>query len=193
MEGVDEIVEVFDMLDEVQPSCEVELDITLARGLNYYTGTIIEVKAKDFNIGSICGGGRYDDLASIFGMEGMSGVGISFGADRIYDVMKEKELFPEKIETFSQLLIVNFGQKEQKYCLSIAKELRGQGILCEIYPDQAKIKKQMQYADKNNIPFVLIVGEEEMNTGNLTLKSMKTGEQVTLGKSDIAGYILNNS
>ncbi len=193
MEGVNEIVEVFDMLDEVQPSCEVELDITLARGLNYYTGTIIEVKAKDLNIGSICGGGRYDDLASIFGMEDMSGVGISFGADRIYDVMKEKDLFPEKIETFTQLLIVNFGQKEQKYCLSIAKEMRKQGILCEIYPDQAKIKKQMQYADKNNIPFVLIVGEKEMSTGDLTLKSMKTGEQVTVSKSDIAGYISNNS
>ena len=192
MEGVDEIVEIFDMLNEVENSSEVELDITLARGLNYYTGTIIEVKAKEVAMGSICGGGRYDDLTGIFGMEGMSGVGISFGAERIYEVMLEKGLFPEKIETFTQLLIVNFGRKEQNYCLSVAKELRKQGIQCEIYPEQAKMKKQMQYADKNNIPFVLIVGEEEMKTGMLSFKNMRTGEQVKIDKSEIGKLIVKD-
>jgi len=191
MEGVNEIVEVFDMLKEVKLSSEVELDISLARGLDYYTSTIIEVKSKDVAIGSVCGGGRYDDLTGVFGMEGLSGVGISFGAERIYDVMLEKDLFPEKIETFTQLLIVNFGKKEQNYCLSIAKELRGQGVQCEIYPEHAKMKKQMQYADKNNIPFVLIVGEEEMKTGKLSLKNMKTGEQISLSKSEINEYLTN--
>ncbi len=192
MEGLEEIFEIFEMLKRINIDCEVDLDISLARGLNYYTGTIIEVKAKNVDIGSICGGGRYDDLASLFGMDGMSGVGISFGADRIYDVIKEKDLFPENIETFTQLLIVNFGPKEQNYCLSISKELRESGISCEIYPDHSKIKKQMQYADKNNIPFVLMIGEEEMRTGNLSLKCMKSGKQTTLKKSAIAGYISGN-
>ncbi len=193
MQGVNEIIEVFDMLDQSGLSLKVELDITLARGLDYYTGTIIEVKSGDVDIGSICGGGRYDDLTGVFGMKGISGVGISFGVERIYDVMLEKDLFPEKTETFTQLLLVNFGKKEQNYCLSIAKELREQGVQCEIYPESAKIRKQMQYADKNNIPFVLIVGEEEMKSGKLSLKNMKTGSQVAVSKKEIAEQILTKT
>jgi len=189
LKGIEEVKEIFNMLEKFEIFNCVELDNTLARGLNYYTGTIIEVKSKDVKIGSICGGGRYDDLASIFGMDGMSGVGISFGADRIYDVMKAKELFPDNIETFSEVLFINFGKKEELFCLSFAKELRDKGIKCEIYPDKVKIKKQMQYADKNNIPFVVMAGEEEINSGKLTLKNMETGEQINVTKTELINHI----
>jgi histidyl-tRNA synthetase len=178
--GVGEMREVFELASKMAPNCNVELDLTLARGLNYYTGAIIEVKAADAQIGSICGGGRYDDLTGIFGLKGISGVGISFGADRIYDVMKELNLFPENIGTFTKLLVVNFGQNERDYCQPLLQELRNVGISCELYPDEAKIKKQMQYADKNQIPFVVIAGQEEMKNNLFTLKNMKTGEQEAL-------------
>jgi histidyl-tRNA synthetase len=159
---------------------KVELDISLARGLNYYTGTIIEVKAEDVPIGSICGGGRYDDLTGIFGLKGVSGVGISFGADRIYDVMNELNLFPEMIEATTKVLFVNFGAAEEKYCLPLLAGLRESGIPAEIYPEVAKMKKQLDYANRKKIPFVVLVGEDEMKTGMMTLKDMNSGEQETL-------------
>ncbi len=180
MKGIEEMEEVFNWLENSPTRCTVELDLTLARGLNYYTGAIIEVKANDVSMGSICGGGRYDDLTGIFGLQGMSGVGISFGADRIYDVMLELGLFPEDVLTFSQLLLVNFGPEEQKYAQKVLVKLREADIRCELYPDAAKMKKQMQYADKNNIPFVLVIGKNEMETGELSLKNMKSGDQQSL-------------
>jgi len=189
--GVGEMREVFGMASRMSLGCKVELDLTLARGLNYYTGAIIEVKAADAQIGSICGGGRYDDLTGIFGLKGISGVGISFGADRIYDVMKELNLFPEKIGTFTQLLVVNFGQREREYCLPLLQKLRKVGIGCELYPDEAKIKKQMHYADKNQIPFVVIAGDEEMKNNQFTLKNMKTGQQESLSLEDVVGKVGN--
>ena len=155
----------------------MELDLTLARGLNYYTGAIFEVKALDVQIGSISGGGRYDNLTGVFGMSGMSGVGISFGADRIYDVLNQLDLYPKEAVNATQLLFVNFGDKEAAYCLPILSQARDAGIRAEIYPDSAKMKKQMSYANDKNIPFVAIVGENEMNEGKLTLKNMTTGEQ----------------
>lgn len=180
IKGINEINEVFSWLSNSSTSCTVELDLTLARGLNYYTGAIIEVKADDVAMGSICGGGRYDDLTGIFGLPGMSGVGISFGADRIYDVMLELNLFPDEVLTFTQVLLVNFGIEEQKYAQKVLVELRKCGIRCELYPDSAKMKKQMQYADKNAIPFVLVIGQEEMQSGKLSLKDMRSGRQEAL-------------
>lgn len=156
---------------------EVELDLTLARGLNYYTGAIFEVKALDVQIGSISGGGRYDNLTGVFGMAGVSGVGISFGADRIFDVLNQLDLYPKEAVTGTQLLFVNFGEKEAAYCLPILAKARAAGIRAEIYPDAAKMKKQMSYANDKNIPFVAIVGENEMNAGQVMLKNMLTGEQ----------------
>jgi histidyl-tRNA synthetase len=153
------------------------LDISLARGLNYYTGTIIEVKAKDVPMGSICGGGRYDDLTGIFGLKGVSGVGISFGADRIYDVMNELNLFPEMIAATTKVLFVNFGAAEEKFCLPILSSLRESGIPAEIFPEAAKLKKQLDYANRKKIPYTVLVGENEMKEGMLTLKDMQTGEQ----------------
>jgi len=181
MKGIKEISEVFSLASVTPRACPVELDITLARGLNYYTGAIIEVKALDAMMGSICGGGRYDDLTGIFGLPGVSGVGISFGADRIYDVMNELKLFPAGIGSFTRLLAVNFGLREQNYCLPMLQKLREAGISCEMYPEPAKLKKQLLYADKNNIPFVLLVGESEINQGVFSLKAMATGlqQQVT--------------
>ena len=155
----------------------MELDLTLARGLNYYTGAIFEVKAQDVQIGSITGGGRYDNLTGVFGMEGVSGVGISFGADRIYDVLNQLNLYPETSAEQTQILFVSFGEKELAYCLPWANELRSRGINVEIYPEPAKMKKQMSYADSKGIPFVAIVGETEMLANKVMLKDMKTGEQ----------------
>ena len=152
----------------------------MARGLNYYTGCIFEVKALDVEIGSITGGGRYDNLTGIFGMPGISGVGISFGADRIYDVLNQLHLYPETVTTQTQLLFINFGEREAAYCLPILAQARRAGIRCEIYPDAAKMKKQMQYANTKQIPFVAIVGENEIAEGKLTLKNMTTGEQQLL-------------
>jgi histidyl-tRNA synthetase len=153
--GIEEISEMFSILEVSPLACEVELDLTLARGLNYYTGAIIEVKSLEVPIGSICGGGRYDDLTGIFGLPGVSGVGVSFGADRIYDVMLELDRFPARLGAFSRLLAVNFGPAERNYCMPLLNQLRQNGISCEMYPEPVKMKKQMQYADKYNIPFVL--------------------------------------
>ena len=160
-------------------------DLTLARGLNYYTGCIFEVKALDVEIGSITGGGRYDNLTGIFGMPGLSGVGISFGADRIYDVLNQLDLYPEAVTTATQVLFINFGEKETAYSLPIAAGLRAQGIRTEIYPDAAKMKKQMQYANQKGIPFVAMTGEAEMAEGKVMLKNMQTGEQELLSPRDI--------
>ena len=177
LKGVEESEFILKTVASLGVKSEVELDLTLARGLNYYTGAIFEVKALDVQIGSISGGGRYDNLTGVFGMSGMSGVGISFGADRIYDVLNQLDLYPKEAVNATQLLFVNFGDKEAAYCLTILAEARNAGIRAEIYPDSAKMKKQMSYANDKNIPFVAIVGENEMNEGKLTLKNMTTGEQ----------------
>lgn len=181
--GVDEVEYVISHLSSL--NSQLELDLTLARGLNYYTGCIFEVKALDVEIGSITGGGRYDDLTGIFGMPGLSGVGISFGADRIYDVLNQLDLYPEEVLTATQLLFVNFGEQEASYVLPIARMMREAGVRCEIYPDSVKMKKQMQYANAKCIPFVAIVGENEMNEGKVTLKNMVSGEQSTLSPEEL--------
>ena len=177
LKGVEESEFILKTVASLGVKSEVELDLTLARGLNYYTGAIFEVKALDVQIGSISGGGRYDNLTGVFGMSGMSGVGISFGADRIYDVLNQLDLYPKEAVNATQLLFVNFGEKEAAYCLPVLSMARDAGIRAEIYPDSAKMKKQMSYANDKNIPFVAIVGENEMNEGKLTLKNMTTGEQ----------------
>ena len=177
LKGVEESEFILKTVASLGVKSEVELDLTLARGLNYYTGAIFEVKALDVQIGSISGGGRYDNLTGVFGMSGMSGVGISFGADRIYDVLNQLDLYPKEAVNATQLLFVNFGEKEAAYCLPVLSQARNAGIRAEIYPDSAKMKKQMSYANDKNIPFVAIVGENEMNEGKLTLKNMTTGEQ----------------
>lgn len=176
--GLEEIKTVFDYLKEFDLKSTVELDLTLARGLNYYTGAIFEVVANDAKMGSICGGGRYDDLTGIFGLPDVSGVGISFGADRVYDVMLELNLFPtETIET-TQVLFTNFGKKEQDYCLPLLAELRKVGINAELFPDSAKMKKQMTYANNKSIPFVVMIGDNEMNDGIIKVKDMQSGDQL---------------
>ncbi len=180
LKGIEEIREVFEVISATPTFCPVELDLTLARGLNYYTGAIIEVKALDVDMGSICGGGRYDDLTGIFGLPGVSGVGISFGADRIYDVMNELGLFPQELGLFTKVLAINFGQSELNYCLPLLQKLRQIGISCEMYPDVSKMKKQLQYADKNQIPFVLMAGDSEISQGLYSLKNMRTGQQQQL-------------
>ena len=177
MQGINETKTVICHLKDLDIKTKWSFDITLARGLNYYTGTIIEVVSEDVKIGSICGGGRYDDLTGVFGLPNVSGVGISFGADRIYDVMKEKELFQNESKSTTKILFVNFGSKEEKYCLPLLNKIRNAGINAELYPDQTKIKKQLNYANSKNIPFVDLVGEVEIQTGLLTLKDMKTSEQ----------------
>jgi histidyl-tRNA synthetase len=178
LKGVEELQTVFDYINKLPVSTPVELDLTLARGLNYYTGAIFEVKALDVEIGSICGGGRYDNLTGIFGLPGVSGVGISFGADRIFDVLNQLNAYPESSLDSTQLLFVNFGEKEQIYCLPLVQKFREQGVKTEIFPDSAKMKKQMGYADAKKIPFVAMIGEEEMNTNLISLKNMQTGEQI---------------
>ena len=177
MKGVEETRYILDTLEKVGLNNEIQLDLTLARGLNYYTGAIFEVKALDTPMGSITGGGRYDNLTGIFGMPGISGVGISFGADRIFDVLNTLDLYPKEAVASTQLLFVNFGQKETEYCLPIVAKARQAGIRTEMYPDSAKMKKQMSYANAKGIQFVAIVGENEMNEGKVTLKNMATGEQ----------------
>ena len=190
MEGLDEMMTIFDRLQAAGIHEGVELDITLARGLNYYTGTIFEVKAEEAEIGSLCGGGRYDDLTGIFGWPGVSGVGISFGADRIYDVLLALNRFPDDYPAGSQVLLVNFGEKEEEFCLPLANKLRKAGISIEIYPDPAKLKKQMKYADDKKIPFVVLIGENEMRSGLLTVKEMKTGEQRELSVDQLIDEII---
>ena len=180
MKGVEELRYVLTNSEAQQPKGVVELDVSLARGLNYYTGTIIEVKAKDVAIGSITGGGRYDNLTGVFGMPGTSGVGISFGADRIYDVLNTLELYPKDTLASTKVLFVNFGEKEGALSLQYVMKLRANGIPAEIYPDSTKMKKQMSYANSKNVAYVAMVGETEMTVGTIALKCMETGEQVTL-------------
>jgi histidyl-tRNA synthetase len=177
--GIQEVNQVFEMVEDLDLSSEIVFDLTLARGLNYYTGAIFEVISRDVKIGSICGGGRYDDLTGIFGLPDVSGVGISFGADRIYDVMLEQDLFPSTVQTTTQVLFINFGEKEQKHCLSLVDSLRKKGVHTELFPEPAKLKKQMNYANSNKIPYVVLIGENEMKQGTLTVKNMQTGEQVS--------------
>ncbi|MBR1788226.1 MAG: histidine--tRNA ligase [Bacteroidaceae bacterium] len=185
LKGVEEVEFVLKNLDGL--TNEMELDLTLARGLNYYTGCIFEVKALDVEIGSITGGGRYDNLTGIFGMPGLSGVGISFGADRIYDVLNQLNLYPKTVTAQTQLLFINFGEAEAAYCLPVLAKARLAGIRSEIYPDAAKMKKQMQYANQKEIPFVAIAGENEMAEGKLTLKNMETGEQRLVTPEELVG------
>ena len=189
LKGVEELSIIFDYLKDLDIRTEIKLDLTLARGLSYYTGAIFEVKALDAQIGSITGGGRYDDLTGIFGLKNMSGVGISFGADRIFDVMNQLDLFPKDNTTTTQILFANFGIAEEKYCLPLLKVLRAAGINVEIYPEAAKMKKQMTYADKKGIPFVALVGENEMQKGIVTLKNMASGEQKSIKAEELAHHL----
>ena len=177
MKGVEEMEQIFDLLEIGNCKLDIELDLCLARGLNYYTGAIFEVKALDAQIGSITGGGRYDNLTGIFGLPNVSGVGISFGADRIYDVLTELDLFPNKLQSTTQVLFAAFGADELKYALGWAKELRAKGFAVEVYPEPTKMKKQMGYADSKQIPFVAIVGGEEMAQNKVMLKNMSSGDQ----------------
>ena len=180
LKGVEECEFILNTLESLGLKNEVELDLTLARGLNYYTGAIFEVKALDVQIGSITGGGRYDNLTGIFGMPGISGVGISFGADRIFDVLNQLDLYPKEAVTGTRVLFVNFGAAEMAYCLPVLARLRAAGVRAEIYPDNSKMKKQMAYANAKEVPFVAIVGENEMAEGKVMLKNMATGEQSLL-------------
>lgn len=188
VKGLDECAFVLRTLTGLGLRNDVELDLTLARGLNYYTGCIFEIKAKDVEIGSIAGGGRYDNLTGIFGLQGVSGVGISFGADRICDVLNRLALFPQRMEG-TQVLFVNFGEAEAQYCLKVMAELRKAGIRCEIYPDRSKMKKQMGYANAKSIPYVALAGENEMGANRLTLKDMSSGEQQQLGINEVIRLI----
>ena len=189
LKGIAECEFVLDTLSALGLRNAMELDLTLARGLNYYTGCIFEVKALDVEIGSITGGGRYDNLTGIFGMPGVSGVGISFGADRIFDVLNQLDLYPKETVTGTELLFVNFGAAEAAYCLPVMAQARQAGVRCEIYPDSAKMKKQMSYANAKAVPFVAIVGENEMNEGKVTLKNMATGEQLLLTPDEMINII----
>jgi len=180
MKGIEELETVFSYLNDLNVATEVELDLTLARGLNYYTGAIFEVKSKDMEFGSITGGGRYDDLTGIFGLKDVSGVGISFGADRIYDVLEQMDRFPAETVNTTKVMFVNFGEKEEKYCLPILAKLRANGVNAEIFPGAQKMKKQMNYANDKHIPFVIMVGETEMEEAVVSLKDMETGEQIKL-------------
>ena len=185
LKGVEEIRFILNVLKTTGLKNEIQLDLTLARGLNYYTGAIFEVKALDVQIGSITGGGRYDNLTGIFGMPGLSGVGISFGADRIYDVLNQLDLYPKDSVTATQVLFINFGEQETAYCLPIIYNVRARGIRAEIFPDSAKMKKQMAYANAKQIPFVALAGENEIKEGKLTLKNMSTGEQQMLTPEEV--------
>ena len=185
LKGLAELEELFGYISVAGIRQEVEIDLSLARGLNYYTGAIFEVKAKDFAIGSICGGGRYDDLTGIFGLPGMSGVGISFGADRIYDVLQGLDKFPKEAIIGTKVLFSNMGDAEVAYSLPIIASLRAQGINCEIYPDKTKLKKQFDYAAKKNIPYFVIVGEQEIADGVVNIKNQVTGEQIICKKDEI--------
>ncbi len=189
LKGVEETRYILDTLKTAGIHNEMQLDLTLARGLNYYTGAIFEVKALDVQIGSITGGGRYDNLTGIFGMPGLSGVGISFGADRIYDVLNALDLYPKDSISSTQLLFINFGERETAYCLPVVAQARQAGIRTELYPDAAKMKKQMNYANAKQIPFVALAGENEMNEGKVTLKNMATGQQQTLTAEELIAAV----
>ena len=189
LKGVEEVAFVLDALKASELRNELELDLTLARGLNYYTGCIFEVKALDVQIGSITGGGRYDNLTGIFGLPGLSGVGISFGADRIYDVLNALDLYPKEAVNSTQVLFINFGEKETAYCLPIVTAARAAGIRTEIFPDKAKMKKQMSYANAKQIPFVVLAGENEMAAGKVTLKNMESGEQTLVSAEELIAVV----
>ena len=183
--GIEETAFILNTLADMGLKNELELDLTLARGLNYYTGAIFEVKALDVQIGSITGGGRYDNLTGVFGMPGISGVGISFGADRIFDVLNQLDLYPKEAVNGTKLLFINFGEKEAAYCLPILQIVRAAGVSAEIFPDSVKMKKQMAYANAHEIPFVALVGENEMQEGKVTLKNMTTGEQAMVSVEEL--------
>ena len=189
MKGIEEMRTIFDHVERLGLGLTPELDLSLARGLNYYTGAIFEVKANDYAIGSISGGGRYDDLTGIFGMSGMSGVGISFGADRIYDVMLGLSLFPEEIGCSTKVLFTNLGEEEQAAAMPLISELRNAGIAAEIYPDSGKMKKQMEYANRRGIPYVVIIGSDELQRGVATVKNMLSGEQYEVAFGDLASHL----
>lgn len=189
LKGVEETRFILDTLKTVGLNNEIELDLTLARGLNYYTGAIFEVKALDTPMGSITGGGRYDNLTGIFGLPGLSGVGISFGADRIYDVLNALDLYPKEAVNSTQVLFINFGETETAYSLPIVGKLRQAGIRSEIFPDKAKMKKQMSYANAKNIPFVVLAGENEMAAGKVTLKNMESGEQTLVTVEELIATV----
>ena len=190
LKGVEETRFILDTLNSVGLNNEIQLDLTLARGLNYYTGAIFEVKALDTPMGSITGGGRYDNLTGIFGMPGLSGVGISFGADRIYDVLNTLELYPKEMLSSTQVLFINFGEKETAYCLPFIAEIRKNGIRAEIFPDKAKMKRQMNYANAKNIPYVVFAGEDEIEKGKLMLKDMQSGEQKLVTAKELIALVL---
>lgn len=192
VKGVEETRFILEKVEAVGMQNQLQLDLTLARGLNYYTGAIFEVKAKDVAIGSITGGGRYDNLTGIFGMPGLSGVGISFGADRIYDVLNTLDLYPQNATQATQVLFINFGEAEADFCLPIATKVRAAGISVELYPDSAKMKKQMAYANSKSIPFVVLVGENEINQGKVTLKNMITGDQQLVSAEELIAIVTPN-
>lgn len=185
LKGIEELRFILDRLESVELESELVVDLSLARGLSYYTGAILEVKALDASIGSISGGGRYDDLTGIFGMPGLSGVGISFGADRIYDVLEELSLFPEETSRGTELLFVNFSEQEEHYLIPLVARLRRRGLRVELYPESSKLKKQMNYANTLHIPFVALVGESERLSNTITLKNMATGEQHSLSEEEL--------
>jgi histidyl-tRNA synthetase len=190
IKGVSEVEKMFGYLGRLQLNTVIELDLTLARGLNYYTGAIFEVKAKDVEIGSICGGGRYDDLTGIFGLPNVSGVGVSFGAERIYDVLVQMDGFPDGSLETTKVLFVNFGEVEEAYCLPVLADLRKAGINAEIFPENAKMKKQMNYANKKQIPYVILAGESEIQAKSFTLKNMESGEQKSVSAEELLKYLL---
>jgi len=191
IKGIEEVEELFGYLAMEPSKAEIELDLSLARGLNYYTGAIIEVKAADVAIGSICGGGRYDDLTGIFGLPGVSGVGVSFGADRIYDVLLQLSLFPEQTGSATGALVINFGKEELPELIKITRSLREAGIASELYPEAVKLRKQFSYADAQKIPVVIIAGSNELAAGQATVKNMKTGEQTIVSLSDLPSFIID--
>ena len=191
MKGIEELEYILDRIEKSPLRATLEIDLTLARGLNYYTGAIVEVKALDVTIGSITGGGRYDNLTGVFGMPGVSGVGISFGADRIYDVLNQLDLYPSDSLSTTQILFVNFGEKEADACLDYTTRLRARGIRTELYPEAGKLKKQMGYADAKKIPYVALVGENEILSGKITVKNMATGEQEQLSLDEMADRLKN--
>ena len=193
LKGVEELRSIFSLLDKIGFNHEkIEFDITLARGLNYYTGAIFEVLAHDVKMGSICGGGRYDDLTGLFGLKDLSGVGISFGADRIYDILKELDLFPKYLTEGLTVLFVNFGENESEIALKLAVSLRANSIDCEVYPTPAKMQKQLKYANDRGVKFVAIIGEEEMKLGKIIIKIMESGEQILMDHSSFIDYFKHN-
>ncbi|MDE5842873.1 MAG: histidine--tRNA ligase [Muribaculaceae bacterium] len=190
--GIEELRAVLNGIASLDPKAVVELDVSLARGLNYYTGTIIEVKARDVEIGSITGGGRYDNLTGVFGMPGLSGVGISFGADRIYDVLNQLNLYPSELSASVKVLFINFGDKEAARAMQLVAMLRKNGISAQLYPDAVKMKKQMAYANSENVPYVAMIGENEIATGTVALKNMTSGEQNTLSPEEMIAVLKDN-